>query len=138
MVRGGECLVDVFIMDLSTVGRNDSSQRGVAFPARYLLNPATDPSLLTCSCVPTAPSPFSKALKMGGDSTYIQSLVDQIQKTAAETNDLGQDGTARAKLLQLSRQLTGQLEQPDELISNVAFSARTQPSNVCGESVSLT
>ena len=56
-------------------------------------------------------------------SSNVASLVERIQSIASNaSHDITQDQEARATLLQASRELTATLEQPDEVISLVAFS----------------
>ena len=52
----------------------------------------------------------------------IPDLLRRIQSVSASSSNVLQDQVARASLLQLSRELTANLEQPDELVSNIAFS----------------
>jgi hypothetical protein len=55
----------------------------------------------------------------------VANLLARMQSLASSTQRVEDDQDARAKLLQLSRELTASLEQPDEVVSLVAFS-------VCG------
>jgi hypothetical protein len=45
-----------------------------------------------------------------------------MQSLASGTQRVEDDQDTRAKMLQLSRELTASLEQPDEVVSLVAFS----------------
>lgn len=57
-------------------------------------------------------------------SENVSELLRRIQSVSASSPNVLQDQIARASLLQLSRELTANLEQPDELVSNIAFSVR--------------
>lgn len=57
-----------------------------------------------------------------GDSAPIVELLTRMQAVASSSRDVSTDQSARAQLLQLSREMTASLEQPDEVCSNVAFS----------------
>lgn len=57
-----------------------------------------------------------------GESVSISSLVTRMQDVAKASKDVETDQAARASFLQLSRELTASLEQPDEVVSLVAFS----------------
>jgi hypothetical protein len=52
----------------------------------------------------------------------VATLLSRIQSLASGTQRIEDDQDARAKMLQLSRELTASLEQPDEVVSLVAFS----------------
>jgi hypothetical protein len=52
----------------------------------------------------------------------VATLISHIQSLASGTKRIEDDQDARAKMLQLSRELTASLEQPDEVVSLVAFS----------------
>jgi len=58
----------------------------------------------------------------GDSSSVITSLLTRMQDIAGKSADITTDQQARASLLQLSRELTTSLEQPDEVVSLVAFS----------------
>lgn len=53
---------------------------------------------------------------------HVSALLERINAIAQNTSDILQDEMTRAALLQASRQLTASLEQPDEVVSDVAFS----------------
>ncbi|KAI9694548.1 MAG: hypothetical protein M1822_000164 [Bathelium mastoideum] len=55
-------------------------------------------------------------------SKNVSDLLAGMQAILASSPNVLQDQVARASLLQLSRELTASLEQPDELVSNIAFS----------------
>lgn len=57
-----------------------------------------------------------------GSSQQVSSLLQRINDIAKESHDVLEDQSARAALLQASRELTASLEQPDDIVSNVAFS----------------
>lgn len=54
----------------------------------------------------------------------VSGLLSRMQRLASGTQRVEDDQDARAKMLQLSRELTATLEQPDEVVSLVAFSVR--------------
>lgn len=53
---------------------------------------------------------------------HVSVLLERIKAIAQNKPGVLQDEMTRAALLQASRELTASLEQPDEVISNVAFS----------------
>lgn len=55
----------------------------------------------------------------------VTALLARMQGVASSSEDMDNDQNARAALLQLSRELTASLEQPDEVVSLVAFSVRS-------------
>lgn len=55
-----------------------------------------------------------------GDSEYIKSLVDQASATVAQSSGVYDDGAARSKLLQLSKEITTALQTPDDVVANLA------------------
>ena len=59
-------------------------------------------------------------------TSQVSKLLDKINTISKGCPDVTQDESARATLLQASRELTTLLEQPDEVISNVAFSVRAR------------
>lgn len=61
---------------------------------------------------------------MAASPSPVSSLLSRIQDVASSSKDVEDDQAARATLLQLSRELTASLEQPDEVVSLVAFSVR--------------
>ncbi|KAK5169898.1 uncharacterized protein LTR77_005876 [Saxophila tyrrhenica] len=52
----------------------------------------------------------------------ITKLISRLQTTASESQNVEYDESARATLLQLSRELTASLQAPDEVCSLLAFS----------------
>ena len=58
------------------------------------------------------------------DTSSLRALLARMQNVAGESSDIEHDEQARASLLQLSRELTTSLEQPDEVVSLVAFSVQ--------------
>jgi hypothetical protein len=52
----------------------------------------------------------------------VATLLSRIQYLTSRTQRIEDDQDTRAKLLQSSRELTTSLEQPDEVVSLVAFS----------------
>jgi hypothetical protein len=67
----------------------------------------------------------SAAMECQDGASDVANLLARMQSLASSTQRVEDDQDARAKLLQLSRELTASLEQPDEVVSLVAFS-------VCG------
>lgn len=57
-----------------------------------------------------------------GDQSTFSNLLSRMQHLASKTEHLEDNGTARMELLQMSRELTASLQQPDEVVSLVAFS----------------
>lgn len=57
-----------------------------------------------------------------GDSALVTDLLARMQAVASSSANVTTDQQARAQLLQMSREMTASLEQPDEVCSNVAFS----------------
>lgn len=57
-----------------------------------------------------------------GQQSNIASLLSRMQDLASITDQVESDQSTRAQLLQLSKELTASLEQPDEVVSLVAFS----------------
>lgn len=57
--------------------------------------------------------------------TAVSDLVARMQQMASGSPCMETDQKARAQLLQLSRELSARLEQPDEVVSLVAFSVNT-------------
>jgi hypothetical protein len=51
-------------------------------------------------------------------------LLARMQDLASTTRRVEDDQNVRAQILQLSRELTATLQQPDEVVSLVAFSVR--------------
>jgi hypothetical protein len=58
----------------------------------------------------------------GDGASDVAALISRMQSLASGTQRVEDDQDARAKMLQLSRELTASLEQPDEVVSLVAFS----------------
>ena len=54
----------------------------------------------------------------------VASLLARMQCLASMTNRVEDNENIRAQMLQLSRELTATLQQPDEVVSLVAFSVR--------------
>lgn len=54
------------------------------------------------------------------DSARLRSLLHQQQNLISKHPEILQDENARAELLELSRELTAQLTQPDELVADLA------------------
>lgn len=57
-----------------------------------------------------------------GSSSPVSSILERLADVAGQSTDIEHDQQARASLLQLSRELTANLEQPDEVVSLLAFS----------------
>lgn len=62
-----------------------------------------------------------------GDGSDIAGLLARMQCLASTTQRVEDDQDIRAQMLQLSRELTATLQQPDEVVSLVAFSVRRNP-----------
>ena len=60
----------------------------------------------------------------GGDTSDVAGLLARMQCLASTTQRVEDDQDMRAQMLQLSRELTATLQQPDEVVSLVAFSVR--------------
>jgi hypothetical protein len=58
----------------------------------------------------------------GDGASDVAALISRMHSLASGTQRVEDDQDARAKMLQLSRELTASLEQPDEVVSLVAFS----------------
>ena len=73
------------------------------------------------------------ASHLTADSHRIRSLLRQQQILISETPEILEDENARAELLELSRELTAQLTQPDELVADLAHcvSFSVAPSSSC-------
>lgn len=56
------------------------------------------------------------------DVKHVSQLLKEAQSLVSESSNVLQDGVARASLLRVCRNLTLAVEEPDELVSNVAFS----------------
>jgi hypothetical protein len=61
-------------------------------------------------------------MSSGDGASDVAALISRMQSLASGTQRVEDDQDARAKMLQLSRELTASLEQPDEVVSLVAFS----------------
>jgi hypothetical protein len=59
-----------------------------------------------------------------GRTSDVADLLSRIQCLASTTGRIEDDQTIRAQILQLSRELIATLQQPDEVVSLVAFSVR--------------
>lgn len=59
-----------------------------------------------------------------GDTSDVAGLLARMQCLASTTQRVEDDQDMRAQMLQLSRELTATLQQPDEVVSLVAFSVR--------------
>jgi hypothetical protein len=57
-------------------------------------------------------------------ASNVASLLSRMQCLASTTQNVEDDQDIRAQMVQLSRELTTTLEQPDEVVSLVAFSVR--------------
>jgi len=60
----------------------------------------------------------------GYGTSDVAELLCRMQRLASMTQRVENDQHVRAQMLQLSRELTATLEQPDEVVSLVAFSVR--------------
>ncbi|KAL9092176.1 MAG: hypothetical protein Q9165_004609 [Trypethelium subeluteriae] len=58
--------------------------------------------------------------ELDDDSSRIRSLLKQQQTLTSKCPEILRDDNARAELLELSRELTAQLTQPDELVADLA------------------
>lgn len=59
-----------------------------------------------------------------GDVSDVAGLLARMQCLASTTQRVEGDQSIRAQMLQLSMELTAALQQPDEVVSLVAFSVR--------------
>lgn len=66
-----------------------------------------------------------------GDVSDAAGLLARMQRLASMTQRVEDDQNIRAQILQLNRELTATLEQPDEVVSLLAFSVcRSVPGQV--------
>jgi hypothetical protein len=61
-----------------------------------------------------------------GDLSDVVGLLARMQCLVSMTQRVEDDQSVRAQMLQLSRELTATLQQPDEVVSLVAFSVRNK------------